>query len=62
MATSHAPAGDTGTAGTGRSAASTLLAKVPEITALSWVVKVLTTGMGEAASERSSSPWWPTSR
>ena len=48
MATSHAPAGSTGT---GRSAASTLLVKVPEITALFWVVKVLTTGMGEAASD-----------
>jgi uncharacterized membrane-anchored protein len=28
-----------------------LAAKVPEITALFWVVKVLTTGMGEAASD-----------
>ena len=26
-------------------------AKVPEITALFWVIKVLTTGMGEAASD-----------
>lgn len=51
MATSHAPTGDTSTGGTGRSAALGLLAKVPEITALFWVVKVLTTGMGEAASD-----------
>ena len=28
-----------------------LVAKVPEITVLFWVVKVLTTGMGEAASD-----------
>jgi hypothetical protein len=28
-----------------------LLAKVPEVTAVFWVVKVLTTGMGEAASD-----------
>lgn len=28
-----------------------LVAKVPEITALFWVIKVLTTGMGEAASD-----------
>jgi uncharacterized membrane-anchored protein len=28
-----------------------LLAKVPEITALFWVVKILTTGMGEATSD-----------
>jgi uncharacterized membrane-anchored protein len=28
-----------------------LLAKVPQITALFWVIKVLTTGMGEAASD-----------
>jgi uncharacterized membrane-anchored protein len=28
-----------------------LLAKVPEITALFWVIKVLTTGMGEATSD-----------
>ena len=27
------------------------LAKVPEITALFWIIKVLTTGMGEAASD-----------
>ena len=34
-----------------RSAASTLLVKVPAITALFWVIKVLTTGMGESASD-----------
>lgn len=34
-----------------RSPASTLLVKVPEITALFWVIKVLTTGMGESASD-----------
>ena len=28
-----------------------LAAKVPEITVLFWVIKVLTTGMGEAASD-----------
>lgn len=28
-----------------------LVAKVPEITALFWVIKILTTGMGEAASD-----------
>src|SRR5690348_8629710 len=28
-----------------------LPAKVPEVTALFWVIKVLTTGMGEAASD-----------
>ena len=28
-----------------------LAAKVPEITALFWVVKILTTGTGEAASD-----------
>ena len=28
-----------------------VLAKVPEITALFWVVKLLTTGMGEACSD-----------
>ena len=27
------------------------LSKVPEVTALFWIVKVLTTGMGEAASD-----------
>ena len=31
--------------------ARTLLAKVPEVTAVFWLVKVLTTGMGEAASD-----------
>jgi uncharacterized membrane-anchored protein len=30
---------------------SALMAKVPEITILFWVIKVLTTGMGEAASD-----------
>jgi uncharacterized membrane-anchored protein len=34
-----------------RPARQPLAAKVPEITALFWVVKVLTTGMGEAASD-----------
>jgi uncharacterized membrane-anchored protein len=34
-----------------RHAARDLAPKVPEITALFWVVKVLTTGMGEAASD-----------
>jgi uncharacterized membrane-anchored protein len=34
------------------SAPRVLAAKVPEVTALFWVVKVLTTGMGEAASDR----------
>ena len=34
-----------------RSASHPLAAKVPEITALFWVVKVLTTGTGEAASD-----------
>jgi uncharacterized membrane-anchored protein len=29
----------------------TLIAKVPEVTAVFWVLKVLTTGMGEAASD-----------
>ena len=28
-----------------------LAAKVPEITALFWVIKILTTGMGEATSD-----------
>jgi uncharacterized membrane-anchored protein len=32
-------------------APSVVAAKVPEVTALFWVVKVLTTGMGEAASD-----------
>jgi uncharacterized membrane-anchored protein len=31
--------------------ARTALAKVPEITALFWIIKVLTTGMGEATSD-----------
>src|SRR5215468_7924510 len=30
---------------------SAMLAKVPEITALFWVIKVLTTGMGEATGD-----------
>lgn len=30
---------------------STVLSKVPEITLLFWVIKILTTGMGEAASD-----------
>jgi uncharacterized membrane-anchored protein len=34
-----------------RPVAPSLAAKVPEITALFWVIKVLTTGMGEAASD-----------
>ena len=35
-------------------------AKVPEITVLFWVIKILTTGMGEATSDwlgASTSPW-----
>lgn len=49
MTTSHVPAAaaDVGLRPTG----STLLGKVPEITALFWIVKVLTTGMGESASD-----------
>ena len=35
----------------GRSRLEPLAAKVPEITVLFWVIKVLTTGMGEAASD-----------
>lgn len=35
----------------GRNAAETLAVKVPAITALFWAIKVLTTGMGEAASD-----------
>jgi uncharacterized membrane-anchored protein len=34
-----------------RPASSLLAAKVPQITAMFWVIKVLTTGMGEAASD-----------
>ena len=34
-----------------RSAMETLAVKVPEITAIFWLVKILTTGMGEAASD-----------
>jgi uncharacterized membrane-anchored protein len=34
-----------------RTAVEPLAAKVPEITALFWVIKVLTTGMGEATSD-----------
>src|SRR5882672_5125333 len=34
-----------------RSAVETLAVKVPEVTAIFWVIKVLTTGMGEAASD-----------
>jgi len=34
-----------------RHAARTIAPKVPEITAIFWVVKILTTGMGEAASD-----------
>src|SRR6185369_8268891 len=33
------------------SVAETLAVKVPEITALFWLIKILTTGMGEAASD-----------
>jgi uncharacterized membrane-anchored protein len=40
--------GTTKVAGSGR---EPLAAKVPEITALFWVVKILTTGMGEATSD-----------
>ncbi len=49
MTTSHAPAGRAVAAP--RSTASSLLVKVPAITALFWVVKILTTGMGESASD-----------
>lgn len=49
MTTPHAPADRAGTVP--RSAASSLLVKVPAITALFWVVKILTTGMGESASD-----------
>ena len=41
----------TRTATTASPLTRTLLQKVPEATALFWVVKVLTTGMGEAASD-----------
>ncbi len=51
MSTSHVPA-STPAADLGRpSAGSRMLSKVPEITVLFWVVKVLSTGMGEAASD-----------
>jgi hypothetical protein len=33
------------------SAREPLAAKVPEITAMFWVIKILTTGMGEATSD-----------
>lgn len=49
MTTAQIPT-DTTRAGP-RSTASALLVKVPEITALFWAVKVLTTGMGESASD-----------
>ncbi len=53
MTTSHPPRPqvDTGPDVSLRSADSALLSKVPQITVLFWVVKVLTTGMGEAASD-----------
>src|SRR3954454_13572012 len=34
-----------------RSVTETLAVKVPEITAIFWLIKILTTGMGEAASD-----------
>ena len=34
-----------------RNAAETLAVKVPEITAIFWIIKVLSTGTGEAASD-----------
>src|SRR5205823_11161612 len=34
-----------------RSTAEALAVKVPEITAIFWLIKILTTGMGEAASD-----------
>ena len=49
MTTSQIPTSPAGAVP--RPAASTLLVKVPAITALFWVIKVLTTGMGESASD-----------
>ena len=49
MTTSQIPTSPAGAVP--RSPASTLLVKVPAITALFWVIKVLTTGMGESASD-----------
>ena len=51
MSTSHVPA-STPAADLGRpSAGSRMLSKVPQITVLFWVIKILTTGMGESASD-----------
>jgi len=41
----------TETASPRRTASKTLLVKVPEITLIFWVLKLLTTGMGEAMSD-----------
>ena len=42
---------DATAAPTGRASTTRVLTKVPEITALFWVIKLLTTGMGEAMSD-----------
>jgi uncharacterized membrane-anchored protein len=45
------PARTTATTATTSSSLRAFTTKVPEITALFWVIKILTTGMGEAASD-----------